>query len=347
MKKLQKIFALFLCGTLCTGLVSGCGTRKSNTHTGLPKETKAAEATIAPASDGMVINCWGDSLTAGTAYENKLSYPAALQNALTDYKVNNFGIGGESSKTIAQRMGASPLMVGVTTEKKETFTLPADTSQSEPFNILGDDSSEAGILKQIQEDTQQDCFNPVMVNGMECVLSRQGMFYCLSRTDSGEEVSIKSGDQIIPQASFGNYSNDINIIWAGTNDRTKPETVSKTITNIETMIEYLNSDRYIVIGLTALSYMPEVAKVNEILAETFGDHFYDFRSYILENGLQDAGIKATKQDKQDIKIGEIPSSFMNAPDPATDHVHGNEAFYQLLANELVKKLQELHYIENE
>lgn len=344
MIKLQKSIALLLCGVLCTSMLSGCGNQKKDTPTDSPKEDKVAEATKAPASDGMIINCWGDSLTAGTAYENKLSYPAALQNALSNYKVNNFGIGGEASKTIAQRMGASPLKIGVTTEQKESFTLPGNTDKTESFNILGDDSAEARILSQVQEDTGADCLNPVMVNGVECTLSKQGMFYCLSRTESGKDMTIKSGDQIITQASFGNYSNDINIIWAGTNDRAKPETVSKTISNIQTMIDYLDSDRYIVIGLTALSYMPEVTKVNEALAEAFGDHFYDFRSYVLENGLQDAGIKATKEDKADLKIGEIPTSFMNAPDPKSDHVHGNSAFYQLLANELVKKLKELQYI---
>lgn len=345
MKKTQKVIALLLCGTLCAGLLPGCGKTTDNASSDQPKETPAAaETTKSPASDGMVINCWGDSLTAGTAYDNKLSYPAALQNALNDYTVNNFGIGGESSKTIAQRMGATPLTVGVTTEKKEEFSLPSGTDQSEQFNILGDDSAEARILAQVQEDTGNDCLNPVFVNGTSCTLSKKGMFYCLSHTDSGEEMTIKSGDQIMPQASFGNYSNDINIIWAGTNDRPKPETVSKTIDNIQTMIDYLGSDRYIVIGLTALSYMPEVAKVNEALEEAFGEHFYDFRSYILENGLKDAGIKATKEDKEDLKAGEIPTSFMNAPDPSSDHVHGNTAFYQLLANELVKKLQKLQYI---
>ncbi len=346
MKNHQKAISLLLCGTLCASLISGCGATTDNPQTDSPKKTQTVEATKAPASDGMVINCWGDSLTAGTAYENKLSYPAALQNALSDYTVNNFGIGGENSRTIAQRMGASPLTIGVTTEKKEEFTLPSGTDRSEQFNILGEDSTEASILKQVQEDTGKDCLNPVMVNGTECTLSRQGMFYCLSHADSGEKMTFKTGDRIVPQASFGNYSNDINIIWAGTNDRAKPETVSKTIANIQTMIDYLGSDRYVVIGLTALSYMPEVAKVNEALAEAFGEHFYDFRSYILENGLQDAGIKATKEDKKDLKIGEIPTSFMNAPDPSSDHVHGNEAFYQLLANELVKKLQEMQYIQN-
>lgn len=342
--KLQKSIVLFLCGVLCTTLLSGCSKNAEPSQTATPKESKMAEMTKAPASDGMVINCWGDSLTAGCAYENKLSYPTALQNALSDYKVNNFGIGGEATKTILQRMGASPLTVGATTDKKEEFALPADSQQTEQFAILGDDSTEAGILMQIQEDTNEDCINPVIVDGMECTLSRRGMFYCLSRNDSTEEATIKSGTTILPQASFGNYSADINIIWAGTNDRATPETVSKTIENIQTMIDYLDSDRYIVVGLTALSYMPEVEKVNQALADAFGEHFYDFRNYVLKRGLKDAGIKATKKDKKDIKDGEIPRSFMKAPDPDVDHVHGNEAFYQLLANELVKKLKELQYI---
>lgn len=202
--------------------------------------------TKAPASDGKVINCCGDSLT-------------------------------------------------------------ADSQQTEQFTVLGDDATEAEILKQVQEDTNEDCLNSVIVNGMECTLFRKGMFYCLSHNDSAEETTIKSGASIVPQAAFGNYSADINIIWAGTNDRATPETVSKTIENIQTMIDYLGSERYIVVGLTALSYMPEVEKVNQALADAFGEHFYDFRSYVLKRGLKDAGIKATKEDKKD-----IPDAYQTA-----------------------------------
>lgn len=275
--KLQKSIAIFLSGVLCAILVSGCGNKTELSQTTETKEPKKIEVTKAPISDGMVINCWGDSLTAGTAYENQLSYPKALQNALSDYQVNNFGIGGEGTKTILQRMGASPIMVGLTTQQEEKFSLPADSQESEQFSILDNDGNEAGILKQVQEDTGEDCINPVIVDGMECTLSKRGYFYCLSRNDSKEEVTIKSGTTIIPNAAFG-------------------------------------------------------------------EHFYDFRSYVLKRGLKDAGIKATKKDKKDIKDGEIPRSFMKAPDPDVDHVHGNEAFFQLLSNELVKKLKELQYI---
>lgn len=55
--------------------------------------------------------------------------------------------------------------------------------------------------------------------------------------------------------------------------------------------------------------IPEVAAVNEKLAAAFGTHFLDIRSYLLEHGLEEAGIAPTDQDLMDLADGEIPSSL--------------------------------------
>lgn len=341
-----KILALCMCICMCTVGTMGCG----NTAQTKPEKTSETSeepetsATPKPANEKPTINCWGDSLTAGTAFSNKTSYPKALQKLLTTkYKVNNFGIGGESSATIAERMGALPLTVGNTEDNKQSFTIPAEKKESTPFSIVGISGDSTQILKQVQEDTHKDCLNPITINGIEGTLQKYGGYFIFTRAEKGEAVDVSSGDPITTAASQGNYSNDINIIWAGTNDYTSSENVDEVIGNIQEMIEYLKSDKYIVIGMTALTYMPEIEEVNDRLAETFGDHFYDYRAYVLKKGLKAAGLKPTKQDKKDLKKGDMPTSFIKAPE--YDHVHGNEKFYKLLAKQLYLKLQQLEYVE--
>lgn len=345
----KNFLALCMCMCICTVGTMGCG-NTSQTKPEKTSETSEAsdesqtETTPAPVNENPTINCWGDSLTAGTAFSNKTSYPKALQKLLTaEYTVNNFGIGGENSATIAERMGALPLTVGNTEDDKQSFTIPAETEESTPFSVVGTSGDSAQILKQVQEDTHEDCLNPVTINGIEGTLKKSGNLFVFTRTEKGEAVDVSSGDQITTAASQGDYSNDINIIWAGTNDYTSSENVDEVIGNIQTMIEYLKSDKYIVIGMTALTNMPEIEEVNDRLAEAFGDHFYDYRAYVLQEGLKAAGLKPTKQDKKDLKKGDIPTSFIKAPE--YDHVHGNEKFYKLLAKQLYHKLQQLEYIE--
>ena len=49
--------------------------------------------------------------------------------------------------------------------------------------------------------------------------------------------------------------------------------------------------------------------MNQVLEENFNEHYLDFRSYLMENGLTDAGIEATEQDQADLSNRYIPSSL--------------------------------------
>ena len=104
------------------------------------------------------------------------------------------------------------------------------------------------------------------------------------------------------------------------------------------MIRYLGSSKYIVVGLTSKEMIPEVAAVNEKLAAAFGTHFLDIRSYLLEHGLEDAGIAPTDQDLMDLADGEIPSSLR------VDIVHGTPDFYRILGEQLYEKMRSDGYL---
>ena len=86
------------------------------------------------------------------------------------------------------------------------------------------------------------------------------------------------------------------------------------------------------VGITSKGMVPEVEEVNQALKEAFGTHFLDIRSYLLTQGLKDAGITPTSQDLFDIENGEIPSSLR------VDVVHGTADFYTILGEQLYEKM---------
>ncbi len=137
----------------------------------------------------MQINCFGDSLTAGTAWGNKLSYPAVLAG-LTGMKVNNYGVGGESSFTIASRIGAQPLKL------MDPVAIPAEAG-CEILVELGDVFGQpSGVLYQVQEDTGDDCINPVSLCGVDGRLIRRADSLYFERQEPGMEVAAKEGSLV-------------------------------------------------------------------------------------------------------------------------------------------------------
>lgn len=280
----------------------------------------------------MQINCFGDSLTAGTAWGNTMPYSAVLEK-LTGIKTNNYGIGGESSFTVASRIGAMKVTLMNDVVFKDGEKGPAAAE-------LGDIYMQpSGLLRQVRENDGDDLVNPVSLGGCEGTLERAGDVLYFTRKEAGGELVIPKGSSLVTRLAHNDFSDDINIFWVGTNDYASTDNVCAVAANIRSMIQRTKSSRYIVIGMTAKSYMPEIEKVNEMLAEEFKEHFYDFRSYILKLPV------TSETDKADVLNGEIPGSYMKALQ--YDHVHGNEKFFGLLGAQLYNKLKELGYYKEE
>lgn len=285
-----------------------------------------------------MIYCIGDSLTAGTAFGNTLSYPGKLQE-LTGEEVRNYGIGGESSRTVAIRVGARPLIVD------EASEISALAGKMTFLSLSDEEGQEPDILKQNQEDTLLDCLNPVILEGVDGIITRESRGFTFVRRQVGQSVHVPKGSLVTTQIGSLDLSQDIGILWMGTNDDVSMEKVHQLIENIQLILKRLGSHRYIVIGLTADSILPEVDAVNQVLKDTFSEHFYDFRSYLLAHGLEDGGMTFSEEDREKIARKELPACLMKAPD--LDYVHGNEIFFSLLAKELYKKLIELSYLQED
>ena len=105
------------------------------------------------------------------------------------------------------------------------------------------------------------------------------------------------------------------------------------------MLEAVQCDKYIIVGLTYAGGIPEINEVNEALSKEFGDHFVDIRKYMINYGVEDVGITKTKQDIADIKKGEIPTSLRR------DYVHGNKHYHRLLGEQIYRRMVYLGYLK--
>lgn len=270
------------------------------------------------------IICWGDSLTYGQGGDG-ITYPLVLEEK-TNMEVINYGIQGETARQIAIRMG----VLSMTTGK---FEIP---ETAEPVEVTLWQGDEDPIMMRLG-----DCaINPCKIAGVEGTLSYNASDnkYYFTRTIEGQAVTVAEDTVVETFASADKSESDIIVLFAGTNLPPDKNTVGELIDMEEKMLEYLDTERYVVVGLTSKTLIPDIEPINEALAEAFGEHFLDIRAYLLENGLSDAGIEVTEQDQSDIEMGEIPSSIR------VDEVHGNSAFYQIIGQQIYEKLESLGYL---
>lgn len=281
--------------------------------------------------DPTVINCWGDSLTMGAGAKiGETDYPTVLKTMIKDYKVNNYGVGGQRAEQIALRMSAIPAYV-------KPFTVPTITRSTDiPIKLystggynadFGDSTFAVGT--GTNNARIGDFEGPLVVNSEKQLCFR--VFW------NSKEKSYSRPIRIYP-ASL-EKRNEIAIIWVGTNNIN--DTVEHIIDVQKLMVSTVTSNKYIIVGLTAKTYFEDIANYNRKMYQTFGEHFVDVRKYILEYGLSDAGITATDNDKQAIQSGEMPPSLIYQGDGYG--VHFLPAGYKIVAAQIYKKGIELGY----
>jgi len=283
------------------------------------------------------INCWGDSLTRGVG--GTIPYPQVLAT-LTGKTVYNMGIGGENTAQISARQGGNPIWVN-------NITIPAGTT---PVQIgtyatsgLVDDFGN-NIRFLLQGGGVHPSVNPCTIAGVEGTLTWTGSTpsdsngtFTFTRTTAGSAVTINRPTLLVTYA-MKNRRENITVFWTGTNDMPDGTTVQDVIYKQRAMIDYLKTKKYIVVGMSSKSYMPDIVAVNDKLRKEYGFRFLDIRKYLLNYGLSDAGITPTTQDNTDIANGEIPTSLRS------DEVHFIDATYNIIANLIYKKLKDLGYV---
>lgn len=290
--------------------------------------------TLAQYLPGVV--CWGDSLTAGSS--GNVSYPLTLQKYIDtylcgiydlryaienpenytrakweDYKISipvvNMGAGQEDSATILGRSGVIPYVV------KSDFVIPAGT-ESVPVSIESQNGSAVAPLTAGSAGV-----NPVTIAGIQGTLTRtantQGWStssYQFTRLEAGAETPVAKGTEVVT-ACTEQYRNYIHVVWLGTYGTfTSPE---KLVSETKALLQRqnVNTDRFLVIGpctyggtwSPSLTYSMDA--IDSAMLQAFGNNYINLRKYLIEDGLRDAGITASKTDTNNINMGLVPDSF--------------------------------------
>lgn len=279
-------------------------------------------------SSGPDVAATGDSLTAG-AGDTGLGYPAALTTLLANYPtpgtVRNLGVGGETSATIAGRVGGRPYIATVS-----GGSIPA--SGGVTVTLAADDGTAVAPL--LQDDvTGSRGTNPVDIAGVRGTLTVSGGVYTFTRTGTGTAVAAPRPVPVITDAQR-NRRSDITIMWWGQNDGTTDATTIIARQHATVRELKVARSRYLVLGLSTGSDSTRTAMDAQFLA-AHGRRFINIRKYLASTAtLSDAGIVPTAQDNTDIAAGTVPTSFMY------DTVHLNHAGYGRVARAILDRIQE-------
>lgn len=268
------------------------------------------------------IICWGDSLT--DSLDDRTAYPDILRE-LSGCEVINYGVDSENTAMIAMREGGLRVNVRATVIPSEPDLIPVFLRTENDGHVFYLNNGDGGV-------------NPCMIGPIEGDLEKLNGSYYFRRRKRGERYVVDDGTQFITHAMNDKREDDVLVIFAGTNDLPDRKGADNIIKLERAMLEYAGCDRYIIIGLTYAGAIPEIDAVNEAMEEEFGDHFVDIRKYLLNYGIEDAGVIMTPKDTEDIKKGEIPASLRR------DYVHGNRHYHRLLGEQVYRRMVYLGYL---
>ena len=306
-------------------------------------------------TSGRNIVCWGDSMTYGVGATTH-QFPTYLKKLLSDAgstaQVFNAGVGGESSASIAARQGANPFIVN-------PFTIPADKT---PVTITlgkvngldmyplyqgngeGDASGGGAALRRYFDGEiagVKGRLSLVQPSAVGTVYNRMpDDYYTFTRAESGVAVSVARPAPFYLDYAKQHYG-DIHIIWVGQNNGTDQD---RAIADTKAIIQKMETldKRYLVISkpISSTETLTKVERdaLDAKFFDEFGRRFIPIRQYLIEYGLQDAGITPTAQDNIDIANGQVPQSLR------VDTVHFTTPAYISTAQQIFNRLNELGWI---
>lgn len=289
------------------------------------------------------IVCFGDSLTAG-AGGNGITYPSVMQAELgNDYKVINGGVGGENVYTIAARQG------GVLSFLANEVSIPMDKTEVEVGDItdsgihcLKIDGNEFILPLLRQGQGSNNVVNPCYIDDIPCTLRWSGSSYA----DTNGKYFLKSNielskvHKVVAKSPIYFYGNTLRnsyalVLWIGQNGGFK--TVDELKELYKKAISHSGCSNYVIIGLHAYNKTIE-EEIEKQFKQEFGNHFIDWRNYLLTRALDDANITPTEQDLADINNGLCPTSLRY------DNAHLNATGYTLLAKQILNRFKYLGVI---
>ena len=287
------------------------------------------------------IVCFGDSLTAGSGGQGT-SFESVIQADLGDsYKVINCGVGGEQVYPITARQGGIISFIA-----NEVF-IPMDKTEVEigtktdsGIHCLKLDGTEIALPLLLQG--HGNSVNPCYIDDIPCTIRWSGSSY--ADTDGKyflkSNIELSKVHKIAAKSPIYLSGNTLRnsyalVIWMGQNGGF--ETVDELKELYKKVISHSGCSNYVIIGLHGY-YKTIEEDLEKQFKQEFGNHFIDWRNYLLTRALDDANITPTEQDLVDINNGRCPTSLRY------DSVHLNATGYTLLAKQILNRFKYLGII---
>ena len=179
-----------------------------------------------------------------------------------------------------------------------------------------------------------------------------GIHICNTEENAGYRyMYIPKGTVVTPKAAY-EHRNDILVLEMGSNGGW--EDYDELIAQYRAIIEYTGCTEYIIVGDTddpGTSMAEGVVQEEDdyigtqettweiALREAFGEHFLNTRVYLIENGLNDCGLRVSNMDRIYAELGFISTKLR------FDWTHFNSYGYYSKGLALYKKGVELGYWE--
>ena len=271
------------------------------------------------------ITCWGDSLTAGGGWTERIS-------ALSGMPVFNAGVGGENARVIPARQGADVIMLNNITIPASTTPVTIATRSTLFTTALG--HSVAPLLQGGSSHV-----NPVKIGGIEGILAWTGSSYSdtsgtwtFTRSKVGEEVTINRPTALVTAYDREKNSPYLMVIFMGQNGGYDS---NEELVNLHhLMINHAKAKHTIILGLSTGSASNR-ADYEATMKKAFGRYFISLREYLSEYGLDDAGLTPTDADITAMATGTVPPQLL------ADGVHYTSTTKTIIGNLIYKRCCEL------
>ena len=284
------------------------------------------------------IVCWGDTLTAGSS--GTISYPYILKKYIETYicdiydfmssvenadefsfldwdkykvdiPVINMGVANEDTNTVLGRSGVIPYVIA------EDVTIPSEVKPVE-IKILSQNGKAVTPLSGGNGGV-----NSVTINGIKGTLILDSLdsnesfrwnnipSYSFTRLEEGEEIPVEKGTPIITAAS-DMYKDYIHIVCIGTCGGY--ETANELTEQIRLLLsrQTSNTDRYLVLGICYDRGWKNMSKFDTAFVQAFGERYINIRDYLCSDGMVDAGLTLTNEEKQEVAAGIVPGRLRSS-----------------------------------
>lgn len=285
------------------------------------EQTKNMENLETPANELDPISCWGDSFF--VAPNSTMPSLAAYVSKYTNRIVYNISVPSDSLEMIAARQGGVPMFVSACDIRRDKVPIEVTVSNSYNTTLTPSLEKNGGL-------------NPCTINGIEGVLYSSGGKYYFTRSQSGNEEIIANSTTPVVTRAMALRRGDISVFFAG-DDEIFADT-EKTIEIYRKMTEYLQTDKYLIIG-PVYGEKEVVDNVNTELERAFGDKYFNLLSYLCNDAVEKYSLKLSDEDKALVENGILSPGYFSADGFFTNDVN------EIAGNAISEKLTELKYFE--